>query len=318
MSDTPGIRSVVSRLSPAARVALEEVVDTYRTRLLDQVELDHPDEDITGIDLLRSVYAEPSAVDAARLAAELSNIDQAIAYREYLQRRATVRGIFLVGGATAFAAAAAILPTLFPALGVLNIAVVGVALAGAVALATIAVLNNARAEQSVRIAREERSLVEYEGLTRRLPPSDRVETKDGTSSFGAAAEFLEGWNEIERLLTLLAEYTLDNPPGKRLSFSTALKQVSYLEKLSDYEVKQVRELLTIRNDLVHGELPRNYNLDGTLPQIGQAEYTLRNAIERVRPGAMVKRGSKFVEKFLESDAARRPLPQLEDTTTDGN
>lgn len=316
MSDTRDIRSVALRLTPAAREALEEVVGAYRERLLEQVELDHPDGDITGIDLLRSVYAEPSPADAARLAAELANIDGAIVYREYVQRRATAFGILLVSAAIAFAAAAAILPMLFPAFGVFNLAIVGVALAGSVALITFAVLNNLRAERSVRMAREERRLVEYQGLTRQLPPSDRVGTKDGSSSFGAAAEFLDGWNEIERLLMRLAEYTLDTLPGKRLSFSTALKQVNYLNILTDYEVQQVRDLLTIRNDLVHGELPRNYDLDSTRPQVMQAVQALQSQIDRVEPGARIKRGKRFVETFLESDAARRPLPHLETDETD--
>lgn len=313
MSDAPNVPTPsTTRLTRDAREALEDAVDTYRARLLVQVELDHPTGEISGIDLLRSVYADPTAVDSARLAADLRDHEEIIEYLEARQSRATRLGVFSVLIAGVLAAGAAIVPNLLPFIGGWNLAVVIVFLGGSFVLGGSAVLRNTAIEEDLKRAREDRKARERDAFVRQAAPSERSDAKDAISTYRATGAFLEGWHEIERLLNALGDYHLDTPPGKRLSFATTLKQLSYRRVLTDYEVQKVRSLLTIRNDLVHGELPRNYNLDGALPDVRQAVSTLQSAIERVTPTAKVRRGKKYVDKFLQTDAAKDPLPKIED------
>ena len=282
MSSNPGdFLDSETRLTPAAREALEELVSTYRARLIAQAALDHRDGPISALELMRSVYSEPSPEDTQRVVVELAQIERENAQRSRRAFRSTVItsiSLLVIGS---FGALATFLPfnIMLDTLPLTAEAAVIGGMAVTVAAGLIS-LSLQRSRDSRRAS--ERALRELSSyFTQELPSVRAGESDQATSVFEVNMRFLEQWQQVEEKLNLLAEQEIALAAGHRISFGTILRQLSQQRTLAPHEADLIRKMLTVRNGLVHGGLPKNYVLTDEVEQIMLVNDTLGSLLGAV-------------------------------------
>lgn len=270
MSNTSGNES---RLTSAAREALEEEVELHRERLIRQAAQDQPDGSISSIGILRAgAHFEPSRVEAALLLATLQRFESDPSELASNTRMARLRSAVVIVGATVGIASAALLA--IAATASWQFALGTVLLVTSIATGVTAISLNRAATREEHLRRDaQRHFREIS-----LKIADIAEGTVDESIFGREIQFLEAWKQLESAVSELLETVTMVPPGTRVPLSSALSQLERGEILTQYEVGQIRKVLKVRNDLVHNEGPMAHDWSAQVEQI----HAILAAIERAK------------------------------------
>lgn len=248
---TPGFDpdSVANRLSPAGRAALNELVETYRLRLLESVHQASPEGDITVSDLLHhSVRNRHSDIEFdRRYAAEdvyRFRRDQRVLWAAALVSLALGMFVVMIGFAGYLG---------WDLDQVSGPVAAGIGAAGVITsygTVLIAITNRMRLRRRLRDL-EYRSAVNY----RFYPPS---ETDDDTAdpkwqAFARAGLFMAGWREVEAALYRLGRDRLGTDLSSHMALSSIVLALTKEGALSENSAQEARWAVDLRNRLAHGD-----------------------------------------------------------------
>ncbi|WP_168627930.1 hypothetical protein [Cryobacterium sp. BB307] len=249
------------RLTPAARQSLDELTAAYRARLIEQAMIGTRNGEISAIDFMRSVYANPEADESMRARIRAEHEVDLSRYRLSRARRiATMTAAFgiLIGGLTVV-----LCVTLFD-VSLLNILpLVATPTVTVIALAIGRYFAISEERESTLMRRMELDLPARFSAAHLDWAGEEAHSEPGLEEINI--RFMSLWSFLEQQLEELAARVL--PDTGRRSIGTIIKQLTYDGTLTEYQADQIKRMLTVRNDLVHGGLPKNYVLRDELREI---------------------------------------------------
>lgn len=247
------------RLTPDARKTLDELTKEYANKLVAQAAIEADSDGITSVDIVRSAYAEPTRKSATkRFSDVVGPVDT------WLDRVLPIVRLIALG---AFAAS---LPFVLPQIAGSNVLTVLVILstAGIILFDVSSTIEKRIRIRAIReVAAQRRA--HQQGYRQRF---DALEAFEHLTDHPSANEwnFVLRWNELEALITALSDRMLSDTEGRSLSFGTILHQLQRQGVFTDAQADQIKQMLTVRNEVVHGgTLPVGHRLTEDLHSIEQ-------------------------------------------------
>ncbi len=263
------------RLSPAALQSLEELTAEYRARLIEQAMIENRNGPISAIEFMRAVYANPN-VDADGLTRARIRAEQELEISQYKLSRAGRIAAMTAGFGIAIGLLIVVLCVILFDLSLIDIApLIATPVLTVVALAAGRYFAISDERQSALVR-----ALEFD-IPTRLSASYHDRSDEDAHNEPALEEinyrFMSMWALLEQQLEELAARVL--PDTGRRSIGTIIKQLTYDGTLTEYEADQIKRMLTVRNDLVHGGLPKNYVLRDELREIMAVNDTVSRLLD---------------------------------------
>lgn len=241
---------IVNRLSPAARETLNELVESYRLRLLQSVDQAAPDGEVSASDLLRNaVQMESHDIELEQVRHAAEDAYRARRDQVFLFASAFVSLILalLVGmiGLGRF-----IGWDLDSLTGPVAAAVAASGIVAAYATLLIALTNRMRLRRRMRDL-EYRQAMHYNWATPAVHLDSNTEAT--SQKYARAGLFMAGWREVEESLYRLGRDILGTDPSKHMALSTIVIALTKQGVLAESAAREAQWAVDVRNRLVHGD-----------------------------------------------------------------
>lgn len=241
---------IVQRLTPAAKEALEELVEAYRLRLLESVNDAAPEGDVSASELLRhTVQGWSVGLDLEQLQYATERAHRARRNQVLLLTSALVSlmlGVLvsMVGLAPLFGWEPRRIS------GAIAVSVGGAGILAGYATLLIAINNRMRLRRRAREL-EYRQAVNYRPgrMGQNMDDNDEPEFH----KFARTGLFMTGWREVEESLYRLGRDHLGTDPNRRMTLSSIVLALTKSGVLAESAAQEARWAVDLRNRLVHGD-----------------------------------------------------------------
>ncbi|UKF78912.1 VIT1/CCC1 transporter family protein [Clavibacter californiensis] len=272
--DSASARDGERRLTPAARESLDELTAAYRARLIEQALAETAKREISAIDLMRSVYADPEVDELMQLrirAEEESHFSRYIL--RYARLTSSVAAVVsIIAGGLSVPLTATIFdmdPT-----GGVSLVFTTVWTLVAFAIVNYVLFSDGRKKAAMHRERADQVIARSVALHRRSVSTTAHSALRGDE---ANVQFMRAWSSLEQQLEELASRVL--PDTGRRSIGTIIKQLTYDGTLTEDQAYHIKQMLTVRNDLVHGQLSKNVELRDQLREIATINDMLAGLLD---------------------------------------